>query len=85
MDIEKSVGRLGGAIEQRRSSLGLTQAQVCDLAGVGPSFLHQLEHGKRSVRFDKLLAVLEVLGLGLNLRESRQLLDADEELRGEDA
>jgi hypothetical protein len=37
------------------------------------------------VRFDKLLAVLEVLGLGLNLRESRQLLAAAEDLRGEDA
>ncbi len=85
MNVEKSAARLGATIERRRSSLGLTQAQVCDLAGVGPSFLHQLEHGKPTVRFDKLLAVLEVLGLGLNIRESRQLLAAAEDLWGEDA
>ena len=85
MDIEQWVAQLGGTVERRRSSLGLTQAQVCDLAGVGLSFLHQLEHGKPTMRFDKLLAVLEVLGLGLSLRESNQLLAVAEELRGEDA
>lgn len=66
--------RFGEALRQRRRSLGLTQLEVCDLAGVGPAFLYELEHGKPTVRLDKVLAVLEVLGLGLELREGREPL-----------
>ena len=65
---------LGAALRDRRKSLGLSQLETCDLAGVGPAFLYELEHGKPTVRLDKLLAVLEVLGLGLELKESREAL-----------
>lgn len=59
----------------KRKGLGLSQVQVCVLANVGTPFLHMLEHGKPTVRMDKLLAVLEVLGLGLHLCESRGPLE----------
>lgn len=85
MNLDQWTAQLGNSVERRRRSLNLTQAQVCDLAGVGLSFLHQLEHGKPTMRLDKLLAVLEVLGLGLKLRESHQLLAVAEDLLGEDA
>ncbi len=84
MNTDQWVAQLGSAVERRRKSLGLTQAQVCDLAAVGLSFLHQLEHGKRTVRLDKLLAVLVVLGLGLNLGESIDPLAVAEDLRRAD-
>lgn len=61
-------GSLGEAIRRRRRQLGLGQIEVCDLAGVGPAFLYQLEHDKPTVRLDKLLAVLRVLGLELHVR-----------------
>ena len=61
--------QLGLALRNRRRTLGLSQVQACDLAGVGPAFLYELEHGKPTVRMDKLMAVLEVLGLGLQLCE----------------
>ena len=63
------LGPFGAALRARRTSLGLTQVQTCDLAGVGPAFLYALEHGKPTVRLDKVLAVLAVLGLGLELGE----------------
>lgn len=85
MNIEQSAAQIGVAIERRRGALGLTQIQVCNLAGVGHSFLHQLEHGKPTVRLNKLLEVLEVLGLGLQLRESDQLVVVTNERRSEDA
>lgn len=75
MTIENASAQLGSSLRARRKALGLTQNQVCDLAGVGPNFLHQLENGKPTVRLDKLLAVLEVLGLGLQLGEGRELLE----------
>lgn len=59
---------LGGAIRARRRKLRLGQIELCELAGVGPAFLYQLEHGKPTVRLDKLLPVLHVLGLELQLR-----------------
>ena len=66
--------RLGQTLRERRKHLGLNQLELCDLAGVGPAFLYQLEHGKPTVQLDKLLAVLAVLGLGLELREAREPL-----------
>ncbi|MFT7667535.1 MAG: HTH-type transcriptional regulator/antitoxin HipB [Planctomycetota bacterium] len=66
--------QFGEALRQARQNLHLSQIQVCDLAGVGPAFLYELEHGKATVRMDKVLAVLNVLGLGLELRKSSQSL-----------
>lgn len=59
---------LGAAVRARRRELALTQAQLADLAGVGLAFLYELERGKPTVRLDKVLAVLGVLGLELCLR-----------------
>jgi y4mF family transcriptional regulator len=66
--------RLGAAARARRRDLGLSQAALCDLAGVGPAFLYQLERGKPTLRLDKLLAVLEVLGLEFCLRPGKATL-----------
>lgn len=59
------VRELAAAVRRRRAELGLRQAEVAELAGCSERFLHTLEHGKTSVRLDKVLDVLEVLGLGL--------------------
>lgn len=56
---------LAGAVRQRRSELGLRQAEVAELSGCSQRFVHTVEQGKPSLRLDKLLDVLEVLGLGL--------------------
>jgi HTH-type transcriptional regulator/antitoxin HipB len=63
--------RLGAAIRTRRRELALTQQQLAELAGCGLAFLYDLERGKRSVRLDKVLEVLEVLGLELHVEEGR--------------
>ncbi|MDH5676092.1 MAG: type II toxin-antitoxin system Y4mF family antitoxin [Myxococcales bacterium] len=62
-------GRLAAALRARRRELGLTQKQLGDLAGCGVAFLYELEAGKPTVRLDKLLDVLAVLGLELRLDE----------------
>ena len=59
---------IGYAIKNRRTQLGLTQAQLADAAGVSKRCLWSLELGQNpGVQFDKLTAVLEALGLGLAL------------------
>lgn len=57
--------KLFDQVRTRRRSLRLSQQELADLAGCSTRFIHALEHGKRSIRMDKLLDVLEVLGLEL--------------------
>jgi HTH-type transcriptional regulator / antitoxin HipB len=72
--------QLGRALRARRRALKLNQAELAQLSGVGLAFLYDLEHGKATVRIDKLLAVLAVLGLELQLREGKQTLSLAREL-----
>jgi HTH-type transcriptional regulator / antitoxin HipB len=65
---------LAQAIRARRKAMGLTQIALAKLAGCGPDFLYDVEAGKPSLRFDKLLDVLEVLGIELVVREGRNVL-----------
>ena len=65
----RTVSPLAAAIRARRRMLRLTQAELARLSGCGLAFLYHLEHGKRSVRLDKVADVLAVLGLELAVRE----------------
>ena len=56
---------LGRAIRARRKALRLTQIDLSKLAGCGPDFVYDVEAGKTSLRLDKLLDVLGILGLEL--------------------
>ncbi len=62
---------LGSAIRARRKQLGLTQEALALYAGCGLAFLYELELGKPTVRLDKVLAVLRVLGMTLRLEPGR--------------
>ena len=62
---------LAQAVRDRRVFLGLRQEELADLARCSTRFVHMLEQGKPTVRLDKLLDVLEVLGLGFTLRPGR--------------
>ena len=57
--------RLATTIRERRRALGLTQEALADLADCSPRFLRELERAKPGVRLDKVLAVLDALGLEL--------------------
>jgi HTH-type transcriptional regulator / antitoxin HipB len=59
------VAPLAEAVRRRRAELGLRQADLAELAGCSQRFVHSVERGKSTLRVDKLLEVLEVLGLGL--------------------
>jgi len=61
----RSGKQLGAAVRAAREHAGLTQAQLARRAGAGLKFLYELESGKETLRADKVLDVLEVLGLQL--------------------
>lgn len=62
---------LAQQIRDRRKSLLLTQEQVAELAGCSTRFVRSLEAGKPTVRLDKLLAVLDTLGLEFSAQPRR--------------
>jgi y4mF family transcriptional regulator len=63
--IWRSGAQLGAAVRAAREREGLTQAQLARRAAVGLKFLYELESGKDTLRADKVLDVLDVLGLQL--------------------
>ena len=56
-------------VRNKRKKDGLTQAEAAALCGVGTRFLSDIENGKNSLHFSKVLRVLEGLGLVLEARE----------------
>jgi HTH-type transcriptional regulator / antitoxin HipB len=58
---------IGSAVRKRRQRDQLTLKDVAGLTGVGIRFLSELENGKTTVRFDKLLHVVQALGLRLQV------------------
>ena len=58
---------IGPAIRARRKEQLLRIDDAASLSGVSVDLLSRLENGKGSVRLDKLLAVLDSLGLTLLL------------------
>jgi HTH-type transcriptional regulator/antitoxin HipB len=65
---EEKPGRLAAEVRARRRSLQLRQEELADLAGVSERFVYALENGKPTVQLDKVLAVLNALGLHLEIQ-----------------
>jgi y4mF family transcriptional regulator len=70
------VAELADAVRRRRVELGLRQADLAELGGCSQRFVHSVEQGKSTLRLDKLLDVLEVLGLGLVVAPGRGTVGA---------
>lgn len=69
-DAERGSSHLAAVLRTRRRALHLTQQDLADLAGVSPRFLHELENGKLTARLDKVVSVVDALGLSLNLERA---------------
>jgi HTH-type transcriptional regulator/antitoxin HipB len=59
--------QLAAAVRARRADLSLSQQDLADMAGVSERFVRFVEQGKPSLRLDTLLALLDTLGLELQL------------------
>ena len=54
-------------VRENRKRQKVTQVQLSQLANVGVRFVRDLEDGKPSLQFDKLLQVLNALGVSVTL------------------
>ena len=71
---------LGKTIRRLRKLKQLSQEDLGDLSGTGINFVSQLELGKKTVRLDKLLSVLRVLGLQFFLRRGKETISVSGDL-----
>ncbi len=58
-----STRELGQLVREFRMAQKLTQADILGLANTGNRFIVELENGKPTVQFQKVLDVLDTLGL----------------------
>ena len=65
-------------IKKRRRSMGLTQKDLADRAGVGLRFIRDLEQGKESLRLDKVNQVLALFGHRMEPVAFQMEVDDDE-------
>jgi y4mF family transcriptional regulator len=56
---------LGALICARRKAMALTQQQFADLSGVGRRFVSELESGKPTLEFGRVLKVCQSVGIDL--------------------
>jgi HTH-type transcriptional regulator/antitoxin HipB len=70
-NIVRQTTDLGTAISAARKHRGLTQAELAARAKVGLRFLSELENGKPTVQFERVLRVLGALNLVLGVYENR--------------
>lgn len=59
---------IGKFIRERRKELGIDQATLATLAGVGINAIVRLERGSGNPRFDILYNVLKTLGLSIHIQ-----------------
>jgi y4mF family transcriptional regulator len=59
--------QIGGLVKKTRKSLNLTQKDLALTSGTGLRFIIDLEKGKPTCQFAKVLTVLHTLGISLTL------------------
>lgn len=62
---------IGARLRTKRKQMGLTQNEAAGLCNVGVRFISELENGKSTMQFDKVLKVLKRFGFAFGMREKR--------------
>lgn len=65
----KSVKQMGKFLRDCRKGQSMTQGDILGLANTGNRFIIELEQGKPTVQFQKVLDVLDALGLELVIQK----------------
>lgn len=60
---------LGNALRERRRTLGIRQADAASALGYSPRLLSEIENGRDTVAYGKIIRYAGYLGIDLVLRE----------------
>ena len=62
---------IGVIVQKTRKAQGLTQPQLAMACGTGVRFIVDFEAGKETCQIGKALNVVQMLGLGVEIRDSK--------------
>lgn len=62
-----NIREIGETVKSRRQSLGITQFELSELAGIGINTLVAIERGQGNPRIETLMAVADTLGLQVEI------------------
>ena len=68
-----SMTDIADIVRRERKRQGATQVELSQLANVGIRFLRDVEDGKQSVHFDKLMRILSALGISVDIRTNEEV------------
>ncbi|MEM7179925.1 MAG: helix-turn-helix domain-containing protein [Spirochaetota bacterium] len=68
----ETTSQIGFLVREKRKSMGLTQVNAAGLLGVGVRFLSELENGKKSISLEKVIQVMQGLGLQLLVETEKE-------------
>lgn len=63
----RTVAKIGETVKKVRKEQKVTQVQLAQLSNVGYRFVLDLEAGKETIQLGKALAVMETLGMRINI------------------
>lgn len=67
----RSSTELGAVVRQQRKKLALKQLDIAGLGNTGNRFVVELEQGKPTLQLQKVLDVIDLLGLEVVVRPKR--------------
>lgn len=70
--VVKTAAELGALVRGQRARLALRQLDVAGLGNTGNRFIVELENGKPTVQLQKVLDLLDLLGLEMVVRPKSQ-------------
>lgn len=68
------ISSIGKQIKERRTTLGITQQDLSELAGISPNTLYKIERGQANPSLRVLIKIVEVLGMELKMEVKRTLM-----------
>ncbi|PIR38120.1 MAG: transcriptional regulator [Alphaproteobacteria bacterium CG11_big_fil_rev_8_21_14_0_20_39_49] len=60
--------QIGNIVRNTRKAMGVTQADLSLTSGTGLRFISDLENGKKTCQFGKVLTVLHTLGIKIEFK-----------------
>lgn len=65
-----TISRIGEIVNRKRKELGLTQEELAAICGCGKRIIGEIERGKQTFQFDKLVEILDKLNLQIGVYEN---------------
>lgn len=66
MDLQENLKKYGRNVKYYRNKLGLTQAQLAELANLSTNYIGMIERGKRVLKLDKVFIIANALKIPTN-------------------